>query len=246
MALLGGPNIIDSGLIVALDAANSNSSVGSGINWYDLSGNSRTGTLFNSPTYYSNYINFDGTNDFAIPGGAGNLYAWTADGSVGNSLFTYDIWVRTSDGSGYIISKPWNGSGRYNMLINAGGFGLLVGTGTPSGNDQSYSISYTVDIDTGNWTNLVVWANTSQMGYYINGGQYSGSVTHGLTGGASDFGNAGLPLTLMTLYPYGEGWGGNTGFSVAGDVGAFKAYNRQLSVTEVTQNYNATKGRFGL
>jgi hypothetical protein len=67
-----------------------------------------------------------------------------------------------------------------------------------------------------------------------------------LTGGASDFGNAGLPLTLMTLYPYGEGWGGNTGFSVAGDVGAFKAYNRQLSVTEVTQNYNATKGRFGL
>jgi hypothetical protein len=50
----------------------------------------------------------------------------------------------------------------------------------------------------------------------------------------------------MTLYPYGEGWGGNTGFSIAGDLASYKAYNRQLSATEVAQNYNATKGRFGL
>ena len=86
MALYEGPNSVNSGLIVALDAANSNSSVGSGISWYDLSGNNRTGTLLNSPTYYTNYINFDGTNDYANPGGAADLYAWTADGSVGSSF----------------------------------------------------------------------------------------------------------------------------------------------------------------
>jgi hypothetical protein len=243
MALYEGPNSVNSGLIVALDAANSNSSVGSGISWYDLSGNNRTATLLNSPTYYSSYINFDGTNDYAIPGGAANLYAWTADGSVGNTFFTYDIWIRTSDSSGLIISKPWNGSGRYNILISAGSFSVLVGSG---GNDYSYEITYATSIATGNWTNLTLWATPSQIGYYINGGQYSGSANHGLTGGASAIGNSGLPLCLMTLYPYGEGWGGNTGFSVAGDVGVFKAYNRILSSTEIAQNYNAIKGRFGL
>jgi len=243
MGVLGGPNLIDNGLIVALDAANSNSNVGSGISWYDLSGNNRTATLLNSPTYYSSYINFDGTNDYANPGGAADLYAWTADGSVGNSSFTYDVWIRTSDASGLIISKPWNGSGRYNMLIGAGSFSLLVGSG---GNDYSYEIGYAISIATGNWTNLTLWANPTQIGYYINGGQYSGTASHGLTGGASAVGNNGIPLCLMTLYPYGEGWGGNTGFSIAGDLAAYKGYNRQLSATEVAQNYNATKGRFGL
>lgn len=246
MALKYSPQIVRNGLIFAVDAADKNSYPGSGTSWYDLSGNNRTGTLLNSPGYYTRYINFDGTNDYANPGGAADLYAWTANGSVGNSYFTYDIWIRTSDGSGLIVSKPWNGSGRYNILVGPGSFSLLVGTGTPGGGDQSYSIGYTAGIDTGNWTNLVVWASPIQMGYYINGGQYSGTATHGLTGGASDFGNAGLPLTLMTLYPYGEGWGGNSGFSIAGDVGTFKAYNRLLTTAELSQNYNSQKSRFGL
>ena len=243
MALNYSPQIITNGLIFAVDAADINSYPGSGTSWYDLSGNSRTGTLLNSPGYYTRYINFDGTNDYANPGGAADLYAWTANGSVGNSYFTYDIWIRTSDESGYIISKPWNGSGRYNMLINAGSFALLVGSGE---NDYSYNLAYAASVATGNWTNLTLWANPSQMGYYINGGQYSGSASHGLTGGASVVGNNGIPLCLMTLYPYGEGWGGNTGFSIAGDIGTFKAYNRVLTAAELLQNYNAQKSRFGL
>jgi hypothetical protein len=243
MALYEGPNSVNSGLIVAFDALNPNSYPGSGTSWYDLSGNNYTGTLLNSPSYSSGSINFDGTNDYANPGGAANTYAWTADGSVGNSYLTYDIWIKTTDSGGYIISKPWNGSGRYNILISADSFQLLVGSG---GSDYSYNLAYAASVATGNWTNLTLWANPSQMGYYINGGQYSGAANHGLTGGASVIGNAGLPLTLMTLYPYGEGWGGNTGFSVAGDISLFRAYNRQLSAAEVAQNYNSTKGRFGL
>jgi hypothetical protein len=48
----------------------------------------------------------------------------------------------------------------------------------------------------------------------------------------------------MTLYPYGGG--GNPTFSVQGNVGSLRIYNKVLTATEILQNYNATKTRFGI
>ena len=58
-------NIVASGLILYLDAANQNSYSGSGNKWYDLSGNNNDFNL-NGPTFnLSGYFDFDGTNDYA-------------------------------------------------------------------------------------------------------------------------------------------------------------------------------------
>ena len=251
MALHHNPRIVTSGLVLALDAADINSYSGSGTTWYDLSGNENHGTLTNGASYGDSnggVIVFDGSNDYVTlsGGSAGNdLHAWTADGSVGSTVLCYEIWHKGTDGSGRIISKPWNGAGSYNISIYPNIFELRVGTGIPNSPDEANNIPLPNLVD-GNWHQLVVWATSSDMGYYFDGNSNSGSISHGLTGGAGNYGQASLPLGLMSLYFYGEGWSGNTGFSNTGDIGLFRKYSRILTAEEVLQNYNATKTRFGL
>jgi hypothetical protein len=67
MSVYAGPEISGSGLVLALDAANSKSYPGSGATWTDLSSARNNGTLTNGPTYSSangGSIVFDGTNDY--------------------------------------------------------------------------------------------------------------------------------------------------------------------------------------
>ena len=62
-------SIVRDGLVVHLDAADSNSYSGSGSSWNDISGNGNNFTLFGSPSYDSNtnggVINFDKIDDYA-------------------------------------------------------------------------------------------------------------------------------------------------------------------------------------
>jgi len=246
MGLQYSPRIVTEGLYFYLDAAERSSYSGTGIQWNDLSGNSKTATLSNGVQYASasnGIFLFDGSNDYITMDSAANDYAWTANNSVGSNTICYELWFKTTDGGGLLISKPWNGSGRYNILVYPGSFSLLVGSGVYQGNDQSNSIAFPASTD-GNWHQLIIWASPTQMGYYLDGGASQGVINHNLTGGASDYGNAGLPLGIMSLYFYGEGWSGNTGFSIEGSVSIFRAYKRVLSPAEALQNYNAQKSRF--
>ena len=248
MSASSGPNIVEDGLILCLDAADKKSYSGSGTTWYDRSGNDNNGTLINGPTHSTDnggLLSFDGVNDYVTIGGDNDDNAWTADNSVGSDILCLEIWFKGSDSGGRIISKAWNGSGRYNISVYPDWFILLVGTGVVDASDESSGISLP-DINDGEWHQLVVWANSTNMGYYFDGGSSSDSQAHGLTGGISDYGNNELPLGLMTLYFYGEGWAGNTGHAFEGEVGAFRKYNRVLTAEEVLQNFNAMRGRFGV
>jgi hypothetical protein len=62
------PSVVTDGLIYYVDAGNTSSYAGSGTTWNDLSGQNRTTTLYNGPTFdsaNSGSINFDGSNDYA-------------------------------------------------------------------------------------------------------------------------------------------------------------------------------------
>ena len=244
-----GPKITTDGLILHLDAANTKSYPGTGTVWTDLSGNGNNGTLTNGPTLdNSNYGNivFDGINDYVVINNNpvnNDLNAWTVDGSLGTTTMTLEILVKTTDSAGYIISKPWNSSGQYNFRATPTQFFLWCG---PTGTTQIATINFLNSINDGNWRHLILWANTTQIGYYLDGGKYTDSITHGLTGSIPSVGNSRLPLGIMTLYFYGEGWAGVTNFSMQGNVGFFRKYNRVLSVSEMQQNYNATKSRYNL
>ena len=67
MASAAGPNLEIEGLILSLDAANTNSYSGSGTTWTDISGKGTNATLTNGPTFNSGNIGsiaLDGTNDY--------------------------------------------------------------------------------------------------------------------------------------------------------------------------------------
>jgi hypothetical protein len=68
MSVYAGPEIVNDGLVLHLDAANAKSYPGSGTTWNDLSGNSNNGTLVNTPTFETTNggrFLFNGTNQYA-------------------------------------------------------------------------------------------------------------------------------------------------------------------------------------
>ena len=101
------PQIVTSGLVLALDAANKVSYPGTGTTWYDLSGNGNTGTITNGPTFSNvnlGTIVFDGTNDYvSIPS--------TSNFNNGNNI-TVEAWVLCTNWSTYthpmIVAKGIN------------------------------------------------------------------------------------------------------------------------------------------
>ena len=88
MACSGGPDAINTNLVLALDAANKVSYSGTGTNWYDLSGTANSGSLKNSPTFSGGNggsIVFDGTDDYVV---SGNV-------NVSNTnVISVDMWVK--------------------------------------------------------------------------------------------------------------------------------------------------------
>lgn len=239
MSLSHGVSTVTDALIIHLDAANRRSYSGTGTVWNDLSGNGNNCNLFNSPSYSSvnnGVFSFDGTNDMGV---APASLKWSANGSIGYQTMTIDIWVNSTDTAGKIISKPWNGSGEYNYWIDPAHFRLLVTSG-------SAQINFARNVCNGTWTNIVCWMNANNFGYYINGNEHSSSSAHSLTGAASTTGDSNISCALMTLYPYGDPWVGNSSFSTLGNMATCRIYNRVLSQNEVMKNYNALRGRFGV
>lgn len=216
------------------------STVATGGGLVDLSNNNNHGQVINGPTFdggNGGSLVFSGVSDYLPIENPSATGQWTPTGGGLNNI-TLEIWIKTSDTSGYYLSKPWNGNGEYNYVMYNGGLQLVTG-------NQSYTLSVPGFADN-NWHQVVYWISPSQVGYYIDGIRLSGSANHAITNNTPTSGNSGLPLSVMTLYPYGVGWGGNTGFSVAGNVAIVKIYNKILSATEVVQNFNATRARFGI
>jgi hypothetical protein len=229
------------GLLSWLDAGNLGSYSGSGNSVTDLAGNGRGVTLYNGYSFdggNEGSILFDGSGGMGIFNSSAPDMAWSADGSIGTQTMTIEMWVKSTDTGGLFYSKPWNGSGQYNILLGHDGITIYAGT-------TSTGMSFGRSISNNTWTHIVCWMNGTTMGYYINADQYKGSQSHGITGAAPTSGNGNTPACLFSLYPYGS-WGGNTGFSINGYMGSCKVYNRVLSADEVGQAYRTQKARFGL
>jgi hypothetical protein len=178
----------------------------------------------------------DGLNDYiSIASPANNSLSWTSSG-IGNNSMTWEIWVNSTDTSGFYVSKPWNGNGVYNYYLQHSSLFFQV--------TQSNSISFT-SLATGRWEHVAFVINSTQFAVYRNGVLNAGFSNHGISNNTVLApGNVSLPLAVSTLYPYGI-WAGNPSFSILGSSSIFRVYNRVLSANEILQNYDAVKGRFG-
>lgn len=243
MGISGGPYIVrDSSLVLELDAADKNSYPGSGTAWSDLSGNNNTGTLTNGPTFNGlngGSIVFDGTNDNVLMSTELNV-----DFERTNS-FSLDSWIKLTSlpASGYItiFSKlqgvaPYRG---YELFIeNATKSVQFYLINTFSTNIIQTKATYT--LETGIWTNIVVTydgsSNANNVKFYINGNSVSTTITF----------NSLSATILNDVVPKIGQRAGSTDFPYLGNISTTRIYNRTLSATEILQNYNELKSRFGL
>lgn len=234
MSLSHSPSIVRNGLVLYLDPANSRSYPGTGTTWTDLSGNGNNATLTNSPTYSTSnngIFTFNGSTQYAT---VTNTNGFGNAGLSPNQ--TMSIWYNQNDNNSFDFLCGFRNDSNYDFFL------LIIDTG--SGNTLEARIrTSNVGIDTNvsyldsynnTWKNITLSVNGSSIKTYIDGSLLNS--TNSLTG------NYGATSTNFSIgaHPVDQAWKAN------GSIGTVLFYNRQLSDAEVRQNFNATKGRYGL
>jgi hypothetical protein len=235
MSTIGGPNVVDSGLVLELDAANTKSYVSGSTNWFNLTPPPQSGSLINGPTFSTGSggnIVFDGTDDYVDCGNASTL-SLSSQGTISAIVQTSRSYPGNTASNSFkgIIGKILSGGGGQQSYwldwygTNATRI-LRLGIGDAAG-------STTLEIGNfdflNNWNYVLGTWNGSTAQIYVNG-VIRGSVAN--TRVAQTLVNS---LTVGRVFEY---WEGNIAFT--------QVYNRFLSANEALQNYNALKSRFGL
>ena len=237
MPVHGGPNIVEDGLILSLDAADRNSYPGSGTTWYDLAG-SNSSTFVNGPTFDSGNggsITFDGVDDYGIRNMSNTIIS---NPQLNNMVISFNLWVKAYNGY-YIMSSGGQTASTGVAFSYQNGVGLWAVRGSNTG--RYWVFDNRADFPTNTWINFCVACGGSTMILYKNGTQlYSKPVDTSLN---SYYGtNTSDNFTDLTI-----GRPNNyTLFNAGCNLAMLQFYDKKLSADEVLQNYNATKGRFGL
>lgn len=217
--------IVTSGLVLALDAADRNSYPSSGTTWRDLSGNGNNGTLTNGPTFSSangGSIVFDGTNDFITGSDSSNF-------AFGTDNFAVSTWFRpvsTTIGLLVDLRNTTAGTGNgYSDYFSSAKYSLFY----------SNAVKYTspLSLISNNWYNTVTTRISNTIYVYING------VLDGSFSDSTNFTESGFRLA-RNINTAGTSY-------LTGNISQVMIYKgKGLLASEILQNYNAQKSRFGL
>jgi hypothetical protein len=193
-------------------------------------------TFVNGPSYSStggSYIDFNGLN---------SQYASIANNSIfQTNIFTLDMWIYFKDYGAGDITTFGVGSGSYAQwyfrMYSTTTQWTVQGTNSGLYYDQADSGSTRDSLYPLNtWLHICMPTDTEggDVKLYING-----DLQRTLTTSSTIVKSSWTPANL---HIGGFNWDGytNTRF------GSYRFYNRKLSASEILQNYNATKTRFGL
>ena len=234
MAFSYSPKIVTDGLVLYLDAANTRSYPGTGTTWSDLSRGGNNGSLINGPTFNSangGNIVFDGSNDYISTNTNSSLT------QSGNTQFTVDVWVKKSASNKDMLLGPWDNSNRKGWFVQWFTDGnLYFGITNGAFNYNYVSVSWQ-----NQWFNLTGVFDGSLLTNQNIGKIYVNNILQNTT-------NSGNMLTSVPAGLVEVSIGRLTNYSsyATGNIAMVKIYNRALSASEISQNYNATKTRFGL
>ena len=217
-------------LLLSLDASNSSSYPGSGTAWTDMSGNNNHVTLINGVSYSGSnggYLIFDGINDYGITNN--NFIINPASLTVSSwfnktsSNATYNCAVHKGSDSSIGQSEYWMGvetSGKLTATI-----GARSGVGWAAGQTD-------IDGGLGSWWNLVATWDGTTVKVYVNG-QFNKQYD--------------LSSYPSIVYPTRMGASSDgSNYQFPGLISNVQIYDRALSSSEITQNFNSLKGRYGL
>jgi hypothetical protein len=220
------PNIPLDGLQMYLDAGIVQSYNRTGTTWNNLIYGNANGTLVNGPSFSSGdggSIVFDGVDDYA-----------SCNFTIGAGDFTFNLWIKKPTNTNnieFVMGRYADITVRGAMLyFNGGTLRFRLG-GSPSGGFVESNLGNITD---GIWKNITCSVTrTGNMISYINGvpavttdaSTQQGSIANGnFIGGFVE-----IPSWVTS-----------------GNLAIVSSYTKALSASEVLQNYNATKGRFGL
>jgi hypothetical protein len=223
MALGHGASVVRDGLMLHLDAANKKSYAGTGTAWNDLSGNGRNGTLTNTPSYSSlnsGSIVFDGIDDFV-----------QCSGSVTTTAATFLAWIRR------------NGTqGTYDGILFSRGTSV-TGMGFFSSDQLGYS--WNDAMNTYNWASGLTIPDLTWCMVAVSVTSTSATAylcqSSGITSATNTVSHT---STVIDDIKIGIDEFSNRCF--AGNIAIAQLYNRALTAAEITQNFNASRGRYGV
>lgn len=239
MAVYTRNSLVRDGLILHLDAANPMSYTSGSSVWNDLSGNNNSGSFQQNLLPYikdggGSFV-FNGVSGYVLPKSS-SLYDLQVSGAI-------SIWAKTdrdfpsdTTSTSYrgIIAKSRGGGGddvsywidwygtNTTRILRATIYDVSAG---------GYSFSFSFDFKK-TWHNFCFSFDGSFVTLFINGTLFSFIPQ---TINAQIIGDAPLNIGRAFLGQYWEGL-----------IGPVQLYNRGLSYSEIQQNYNALKGRFGL
>lgn len=253
MATYYSPKVVTNGLILCLDAGNTKSYTGTGDTWTDLSGNGNTATRTNNGGYGGQVTyNASGYFDYTV-----NSPASTAGAYAGNGFSFSNMIVPSTNGFSIMAAVRRNSSvkafgDRETIFSNAGGadgwrFGIS------SGGDLYYLISGASGV--GYQEGSLGGSGLVDDRWHIIGGVFDRAAVRGTytVYGYID----GIRVGTVTI---NAGSGGNVAFSTAapgvgyagccdvfaGYIANLVVYNTVLLDSDILQNTNALRTRFGL
>ena len=214
--LSSGPNVVTDSLIMYWDADNTSSYPGTGNTIYDIS---NSGTTYNGT--FSNTITYTTDNGYKVLGTNGsNSYIYNTAINLSSSNYTVMVGSRYTSIEGRLLNAHSN-----NWLLGHWGVNTNV----------YYAEGWITSSSPGGDTNWRIYTGTGNIGgdtYAL----YSNNSLVNSNGGGSQGPNG------FNFGRYGPGnseWG-------AGYMSFVLVYNKVLTTSEMTQNYNAFKDRFGL
>ena len=237
--------VITDGLKLYLDAYNIRSYPGTGTTWYDLSNSAYN--LTNSGGTWTvsgdrRYFELDGVNDYIAGTTDTTLY------NINTVGWTWSIWVYHVTSPAYldgVIMGRWTGVVPYfldnrNVANNTGAGWRAANVGV-----QERGVTYGATVATGVWkhacmTFTYTTSTTGTFKIYLDGTEQA-SAAQTLTSGTWASANNGK-------YPVVGAFDFNGTLMRFNNirVGEVLNYDRPLSGTEVSNNYNSTKSNYGL
>jgi len=245
MGISGGPYIVrDSSLILELDAADKNSYAGSGTVWTDLTGNIISGSLISGSLKNSPTFNIANQGSFLFNGTTQIIQLQYTGSTLTTNDFSIEVWCKPNNtislpseatsGTGCLSGQRFITSPEPGQSTDSG-VGLSVGTNgiVVAEHAASYIpslLTATTTISSTLFSHIVIIYINKQPTAYLNGNLIKTGLTSVRTA---------VNLNICSIGGYVYGY-------FSGNAANVKFYNRSLSATEIFQNYNEQKSRFGL
>jgi len=197
--------------------------------WRNLASNSINFSISSKPIYSTTakgLFSFNGSSTF---------FTSPENSSFNTETFTIECWARTSsiNQNGFLFEKG-NVNSQYAVFLENPNIKIRTNTGVSGLADLQFTAASYIQANV--WFLVTASYSYGLKKFYINGV---------LLGTQTVSGTLNTNANGMSIGVYG-GENGGRGYYYTGDIANLRFYNRVLTDAEVSQNYQATKSKFGL